>query len=35
MDATDMFEEVGHTDEARDLLSELLIGYLDTPTSRL
>ncbi|KAI8900381.1 cytochrome b5-like heme/steroid binding domain-containing protein [Globomyces pollinis-pini] len=29
-DATDAFDEIGHSDDARELLKEMLVGELDS-----
>jgi cytochrome b involved in lipid metabolism len=34
-DATEAFEDVGHSDEARDILKGLYIGDFDGPSVRL
>ncbi|KAF8318263.1 cytochrome b5 [Clavulina sp. PMI_390] len=33
-DATEAFEDVGHSDEARDLLKEMYVGDFDGPSVR-
>jgi cytochrome b involved in lipid metabolism len=35
MDATEGFEQVGHTDDAKDLLKTMIIGHLDTSSKPL